>query len=126
MTRRSRHCEPRGELLVNQGRTLGTDVRTIVCLFREFDVMAVRSLNEAKEWFDKNNDGVVECIRDDGATINASTFHEAHIFYEPPQLSAAIEEPKAIGEQVDVQMEGDESASDSALAPVASTDLQPA
>lgn len=87
--------------------------------------MAVRSLNEAKEWFDKNTDGLVECIRDDGATINASTFHEAHIFYEPPQLSAATQEPEAIGEQVDVQMEGDDSASDSDLAPAASPDLQP-
>lgn len=59
--------------------------------------MVVRSLTEAKEWFDANTDGLVECIRDDGAKITASTFHEAHLFYEPPQLGAEIAAPQAIG-----------------------------
>lgn len=88
--------------------------------------MVVRSLTEAKEWFDANTDGLVECIRDDGAKITASTFHEAHLFYEPPQLGAEIAAPQAIGEQIDVQSEGEDSALDSGLAPVESPDLQPA
>lgn len=91
--------------------------------------MQVTNLNEAREWFTRNAEGGVQCVREDGAVITAATYVDAMHFYLPPGSGAAATLPSAAIEEPTTSAlatEADESAAVAETSEATAPELQPA